>query len=79
MEILRSQDRDYDPIWGSMVKQTLRRVYPGFNESYYGYNTFSDLIKDAQARGLIDLKYDKDRGNYKLNLKDQWQPPSLTV
>ena len=71
MEILRSLDRDYDPIWGSMVKQTLRRVYPGFNESYYGYNTFSDLIKDAQARGLIDLNYDKDRGNYKLNLKDQ--------
>ena len=70
IEILRSLDRDYDPIWGSMVKQTLRRVYPGFNESYYGYNTFSDLIKDAQARGLINLDYDKVRGNYKISLKD---------
>ena len=40
MEIVRSLDRDYDPIWGSLVKQTLRRVYPGFNESYYGYRTF---------------------------------------
>ena len=70
MEILRSLDRDYDPIWGSMVKQTLRRVYPGFNESYYGYRTFSDLIKEAQANGLIELDYDKERGNYKINLKD---------
>ena len=70
MEILRSLDRDYDPIWGSMVKQTLRRVYPGFNESYYGYRTFSDLIKDAQANGLIELDYDKERGNYKISLKD---------
>lgn len=71
LEILRSLERDYDPIWGSLVKQTLRRVYPGFNESYYGYATFSDLMKDAQSRGLIDLQYDKDRGNYKLNLKTQ--------
>ena len=37
----------------------------------YGYATFSDLMKDAQSRGLIDLQYDKDRGNYKLNLKTQ--------
>ena len=70
MEILRSLDRDYDPIWGSMVKQTLHRVYPGFNESYYGYRTFSDLIKDAKANGLIELDYDKERGNYKISLKD---------
>ena len=70
MEIVRSLDRDYDPIWGSMVKQTLRRVYPGFNESYYGYRTFTDLIKDAQTRSLIELDYDEDRGNYKISLKD---------
>lgn len=70
LEIVRSLDRDYDPIWGSLVKQTLRRVYPGFNESYYGYRTFSDLIKEAQSRGLINLEYDADRGNYKISLKD---------
>ena len=70
LEIVRSLARDYDPIWGSMVKQTLRRVYPGFNESYYGYRTFTELIKDAQARGQLDLDYDKERGNYKISLKD---------
>lgn len=69
MEIVRSLDRDYDPVWGSLVKQTLRRVYPGFNESYYGYPTFTDLIKDAQTRGLVDLDYDRERGNYKISVQ----------
>ncbi len=70
LEIVRSLNRDYDPLWGSLVKQTLRRVYPGFNEVYYGYRTFSDLIKDAQTRGLIGLEYDEERGNYKITLNE---------
>lgn len=70
VEIVRSLDRDYDPLWGSMVKQTMRRVYPGFNEINYGYRTFSDLINDAKDRGLIGLEYDKERGNYKINMDE---------
>jgi uncharacterized protein (TIGR00288 family) len=69
-EIVRSLERDYDPLWGSLVKQTIRRVYPGFNESYYGYRTFSDLLKDAESNGLITLEYDESRGNYKIQLRD---------
>lgn len=69
MEIARSLDMDYDPLWGSMIKQTIRRVYPGFNESYYGYRSFGDLLDDAKKRGLVSLEYDKDRGNYKVSLK----------
>jgi uncharacterized protein (TIGR00288 family) len=68
MEILRSLDRDYDPIWGSMVKQTIRRVHPGFNESYSGYRNFADLLKDAERRGYVDLDYDEGRGNYTVRL-----------
>jgi len=66
LEIVGSLEREYDPVWGSLVKQTLRRVYPGFNESYYGYRSFSELIKDGESRGLLDLDYDQDRGNYKI-------------
>jgi hypothetical protein len=47
-----------------MIKQTIRRVHPGFNESYFGYESFSDLLKDAESRGLIRLDYDGERGNY---------------
>lgn len=52
-----------------MIKQALRRVHPGFNESYYGYRGFSDLMKDVESRGLIALEYDPDRGNYKVEPK----------
>jgi uncharacterized protein (TIGR00288 family) len=71
LEIVRSLERDYDPLWGSLVKQTIRRVYPGFNESYYGYRTFSDLLKDAELNNLIALEYDESRGNYKIQLRDE--------
>ena len=67
MEIVDSMDQEYDILWGSMVKQTLRRVYPGFSESYYGYRGFLELMKDVEARGLITLDYDSDRGNYKVS------------
>jgi uncharacterized LabA/DUF88 family protein len=63
-EIVESLAADYDQLWGSMVKQTIKRVHPGFNESYYGYDSFSALLKDAESRGLIKLEYDSERGNY---------------
>ena len=69
LKIIRSLEVDYDPLWGSMVKQALRRVHPDFNESYYGYRTFSDLLEDAESRGLIHLEHDEDRGNYKVRQK----------
>ncbi len=69
LEIVRSLEVDYDPLWGSLIKQTIRRVYPGFNESYYGYKSFSDLLQDAQSRQLINLEYDKSRGNYSVRLR----------
>jgi hypothetical protein len=69
LEIVRALALDYDPLWGSLVKQTIRRVYPGFNEGYYGYHTFSDLLQNVAAKGLIDLEYDESRGNYKIRLR----------
>jgi uncharacterized protein (TIGR00288 family) len=71
LEIVRALENDYDPLWGSLVKQTLRRVYPGFNESYYGYRSFADLMKEAERRSSIVLDYDNERGNYKVQLKDE--------
>jgi uncharacterized protein (TIGR00288 family) len=63
-EIAVSLARDYDTVWGSMVKQTIRRVYPGFNEEYYGYPSFNALLEDARDKGLLELEYDETRGNY---------------
>ena len=62
-----SLEADYDPVWGSLVKQTVKRVYPGFNESYYGYRSFSELLEHAGREGLIKLEFDEQRGNYRVS------------
>jgi len=51
-----------DKIWGSMVKQALKRRRPGFNESYYGFGSFSKLLEEAQLRGLLALEPDEKSG-----------------
>ena len=53
-----------DKIWGSMVKQTLKRRRPSFNESYYGFRSFNRLLEEAAARGLIKLEPDEKSGGY---------------
>ncbi|MEW6681560.1 MAG: NYN domain-containing protein [Nitrospirota bacterium] len=53
-----------EKVWGSMVKQALKRRSPGFNEAYHGYRTFGELLEDAQARGLLSLEYDEKSGGY---------------
>jgi uncharacterized protein (TIGR00288 family) len=69
LEVIHSVEQDYDPLWGSTLKQAIRRVHPGFNEGYYGYGSFSDLLEDIKGKGLIDLEYDESRGNYKVRAK----------
>ena len=68
--IVESLDADYDPVWGSLVKQTMRRVHPDFREDRYGYKGFAEFLKDAEKRGHIRLDYDEARGNFKIHLKD---------
>ncbi len=53
-----------EKIWGSMVKQALKRRKPGFNESYYGFRAFSDLLDEVAARGLVTLERDEKSGGY---------------
>ncbi len=68
IEIVRSLQADYDPLWGSLVKQTVRRVHPGFQEGHYGYRTFAELLEDIESLGYIELEFDRSRGNYKVSL-----------
>jgi len=68
-EVLCSVEQDYDPLWGSTLKQAIRRVHPGFSEEYYGYGSFSELLEDIKSKGLIELEHDDSRGNYKVRRK----------
>jgi len=67
--VVTSLSQDYDPVWGSLAKQTLRRVHPDFREEHYGYSSFNEMLKDAESRGLVGLEYDERRGNYMIRLK----------
>ena len=58
------QRENYDIIWGSMIKQTMQRKQPYFNESYYGYKSFSELLEDAERQGLLSMKKDVKSGGY---------------
>jgi uncharacterized protein (TIGR00288 family) len=55
-------------IWGSMVKQALRRRNPGFNESFYGFRSFNELLEDAARHGLLMLERDEKSGGYLVRL-----------
>ena len=60
-----AEDREEDEkIWGSMIKQALKRQRPGFNETYHGFRSFSQLLEEAQARRLIELEKDEKSGGY---------------
>jgi len=62
-EMLGERDGD-DRLWGSMIKQTLKRRQPGFNENSYGFKSFNGLLEEAQTRGLLSLDRDAKSGGY---------------
>jgi uncharacterized protein (TIGR00288 family) len=68
LEALIAERGAEEKIWGSMVKQALKRRNPGFNESYYGYRAFSDLLEEAEKKGLIKLEPDEKSGGYVVTL-----------
>jgi uncharacterized protein (TIGR00288 family) len=64
LEALAEERGSENKIWGSMVKQTLKRRRPGFNESYYGFRSFKRLLDEAAGRGLMELESDEKSGGY---------------
>jgi uncharacterized LabA/DUF88 family protein len=64
IDALYAERGDSTKLWGSMIKQTLKRRRPGFNESSYGFQSFSDLLEEAQSRRLLHLELDEKSGGY---------------
>jgi len=67
LETIEALNRDRDEsekIWGSMVKQTLKRRRPGFSESYHGFKSFGQLLEQMAAAGLVTLRHDEKSGGY---------------
>ena len=70
IEALLDERGEDEPVWGSMVKQALKRRKPGFNEKYYGFRSFNDLLEEAHARRLLDLERDEKSGGYIVRLEE---------
>ena len=67
-----TQEREADePIWGSMIKQAIKRRNPGFNERAYGFRSFNDLLLEAQTRGLLKLEADEKSGGYRVQAVEE--------
>lgn len=64
IEALLAERGAEEKIWGSMVKQTLKRRKPSFNERYYGFKAFGDLLEEAKMRKLLDIDKDEKSGAY---------------
>jgi uncharacterized LabA/DUF88 family protein len=63
-EALVEERGEGEKIWGSMIKQTLKRRKPGFSESYYGFRSFSQMLEEAQTRGILELEPEEKSGGY---------------
>ena len=68
VEGLISERGSDEKLWGSMVKTTMQRRRPGFNESFYGYRSFRELMEDAQKHKLVMLVKDEKSGQYTIRL-----------
>jgi uncharacterized LabA/DUF88 family protein len=68
VEALVAERGDEEKVWGSMVKQALKRRKPGFNESYYGFRSFNGMLEEAERRGSLKLERDEKSGGYLVRL-----------
>jgi uncharacterized protein (TIGR00288 family) len=74
LEALAEERGGSEPIWGSMIKQAIKRRHPGFNERAYGFKSFNDLLADGEKRGLLALRADEKSGGYTVRVVDK-RPP----
>jgi uncharacterized protein (TIGR00288 family) len=74
LEAVAEERGENEPIWGSMIKQAIKRRNPGFNERAYGFRSFNDLLADAEKRGLLTLRADEKSGGYTVRVADRPTP-----
>ena len=71
VEALAAERGGEDKVWGSMVKQALKRVRPGFAESYYGFRSFNAMLEASRDAGRLALERDEKSGGYAVRLVTQ--------
>jgi hypothetical protein len=64
LEALSAERGEDEQIWGSMIKQAIKRRNPGFNERAHGFRSFNDLLQAAEKAGILQLEADEKSGGY---------------
>jgi hypothetical protein len=62
------QRENYEHIWGSMIKQQIKRKKPQFSENYFGFRSFSDVLEALKKAGMVDLRRDQRSGSFVVSL-----------
>jgi uncharacterized protein (TIGR00288 family) len=75
LDAVTEERGENEPIWGSMIKQAIKRRHPGFNERFYGFRSFNDLLADAEKRGLLTLRPDEKSGGYTVRIAEKAPTP----
>jgi uncharacterized protein (TIGR00288 family) len=75
LDAVTEERGENEPIWGSMIKQAIKRRHPGFNERFYGFRSFNDLLADAEKRGLLTLRPDEKSGGYTVRIAEKAPAP----
>ena len=75
LDAVTEERGENEPIWGSMIKQAIKRRHPGFNERFYGFRSFNDLLADAEKRGLLTLRPDEKSGGYTVRVAEKAPAP----
>jgi len=76
-EAVAEERGENEPIWGSMIKQAIKRRHPGFNERAHGFRSFNDLLAEAQKRGFLELQPDEKSGGYTVRAVDRPTPRTV--
>jgi uncharacterized protein (TIGR00288 family) len=64
LDDLFSERDPEEKVWGSMVKQALKRRKPGFSERYHGFRSFSELLEEMEQQKMLKLEHDQKSGGY---------------
>ena len=66
-------------VWASVLKEVVKRRNPGFNESYFGFRTFGNLLEEAANRGLLGFGRDEKSGAYVTRAQTRVVVPEVEV
>ncbi len=78
-DALIAERGDTGKIWASMLKDAIKRRQPGFNESYFGFKAFGNLLDEAQARGLLEVGRDEKSGTFVTRAGGQLKAEPIAV